>query len=215
MPPGIVLSALFGTWPPVSREIQRPSAPENPPATPHELRENVEVAKAHYKAEKERYLKEREARKKDRERKSSGVERTMPGGMMQPSHPTEQQIEPTEEPVVHLVSKERGTFPQLEMFSVPRRHHTYAGPSRADTQARVVQRISRRLSDMGFTENSYPGLPSKIKMQLPAADDRISKDMEDDIVTTLLEELLAVPPKTPVASGSKANHVSLPGAWQH
>lgn len=60
---------------------------------------------------------------------------------------------------------------------------------------------------MGFTEKSYPDLPQKIKNYLPA-DGAIAKDSEDDIVTTLLEAMLAAP-KSPVASGSR----EIPGGW--
>lgn len=62
---------------------------------------------------------------------------------------------------------------------------------------------------MGFTENAYPDLPSKIKAQIPASG-VVSKDAEDDIVTTMLEELLAMSPKpSAFASGDR----DIPGAW--
>lgn len=54
---------------------------------------------------------------------------------------------------------------------------------------------------MGFAENSYPELPSKIKAQLPK-DKMVTKEQEDDIVTNLLEGLLAQGPRSPIASGS-------------
>ncbi|KAG6841778.1 hypothetical protein C0991_007107 [Blastosporella zonata] len=63
---------------------------------------------------------------------------------------------------------------------------------------------------MGFSESTHPELPGKIKAQLPA-DGVVRSDSEDDIVTTLLEDLLAVSPKPPAASGSGARQV--PGAW--
>lgn len=59
---------------------------------------------------------------------------------------------------------------------------------------------------MGFTDNAYPDLPGKIKGQMPPSG-VVSKDTEDDIVTTLLEELLAMKPPE-----SHAN-TSIPGAW--
>jgi hypothetical protein len=57
-----------------------------------------------------------------------------------------------EEPVSHLVSNARGSFPQLEMVSVPRprRHHTYSGPHRpvgGFLFDRASQRVSRKLAD--------------------------------------------------------------------
>lgn len=54
---------------------------------------------------------------------------------------------------------------------------------------------------MGFSENTYPDLPAKIKAQMPATG-AITKEGEDDAVTTLLEELLARSTRSPVASGS-------------
>jgi hypothetical protein len=69
---------------------------------------------------------------------------------------------------------------------------------------------------MGFTENAYPSLPSKIRSQMPT-NGVLTKDGEDDVVTNLLEELLAMSPKGPTASGSglkKENPKDIPGAWQ-
>ncbi|KAG6817942.1 hypothetical protein H0H87_012410 [Tephrocybe sp. NHM501043] len=63
---------------------------------------------------------------------------------------------------------------------------------------------------MGFSEGTHPELPSKIKAQLPA-DGVVRNDSEDDIVTTLLEDLLAISPKAPAASGSGVREV--PDAW--
>jgi Wiskott-Aldrich syndrome protein len=65
---------------------------------------------------------------------------------------------------------------------------------------------------MGFTENAYPSLPTKIKTQMPPTG-VVNKDGEDDIVTTLLEELLSMSPK-PAASGSgMRKDRDIPGAW--
>lgn len=65
---------------------------------------------------------------------------------------------------------------------------------------------------MGFTDNVYPDLPGKIKEQMPSSG-VVSKETEDDIVTTLLEELLAMPLKPPVPSGSNTKDTNIPGAW--
>jgi hypothetical protein len=74
----------------------------------------------------------------------------MPGDIMQPERPATP--EPVEESTVHLVSNARGSFPQVEMFSVPRRHNTISGyPYRArtlDPHSRAVQNISKKLSDV-------------------------------------------------------------------
>ena len=71
---------------------------------------------------------------------------------------------------------------------------------------------------MGFSETSHPDLPEKIKASIPH-DKVLTKENEDDIVTTLLEGLLAVSPrattpKTPVASGSGVReNLDVPGGW--
>ena len=56
---------------------------------------------------------------------------------------------------------------------------------------------------MGFSGNAYPTLQEKIKAQMPPSGTTISKEAEDDVVTTLLEELLApTSSRSNVASGS-------------
>jgi hypothetical protein len=67
---------------------------------------------------------------------------------------------------------------------------------------------------MGFTENAYPSLVDKVKFQV--GDSNLTKDREDDIVTTLIEDFLALSPapKPAVASGSGARRDrDIPGAW--
>jgi len=60
---------------------------------------------------------------------------------------------------------------------------------------------------MGFTENVYPDLRQRIMDHLPT-DGAITKDGEDDIVTTLLEAMLT---ESSVASGSGGSDI--PGSW--
>lgn len=123
-------------------------------------------------------------------------------------------------PAAQVISNARGPYPQIEMVSVPRRHNTYSGPSTRrnfsgpeGVEVRSMQRVTRRLADMGFTENAYPSLPSKIKTQIPTGG-IINKDSEDDIVTTLLEELLSMSPMPPATSGSGLKRDrDIPGAW--
>lgn len=64
---------------------------------------------------------------------------------------------------------------------------------------------------MGFSESAYPTLQEKIKAQMPPIGTTISKEVEDDVVTTLLEELLA--PTSNVASGSGQRDVDMAEAW--
>jgi hypothetical protein len=63
---------------------------------------------------------------------------------------------------------------------------------------------------MGFTDNAYPTLPTRIK-DLLDVNKPVTKDGEDDIVTTLLEELLATAPQ-PSGSGPLEDK-NIPGAW--
>jgi Wiskott-Aldrich syndrome protein len=67
---------------------------------------------------------------------------------------------------------------------------------------------------MGFTESAYPNLPSRIK-DLLDVNKPLSKDSEDDIVTTLLEELLETTPQqtSPVAGPAPRDDKNIPGAW--
>lgn len=64
---------------------------------------------------------------------------------------------------------------------------------------------------MGFSENTHPEIPDRIQDQLPK-NGAITKEVEDDIVTTLLEELIVKSPKPPVPSGSGIKD-DIPGAW--
>lgn len=69
------------------------------------------------------------------------------------------------------------------------------------------------LPQMGFTANVYPSLPRKVNDLMAAFKPR-TKDQEDDIVTTLLEELLALSPKpTPVPGSGTRKDLDLPGSW--
>lgn len=63
---------------------------------------------------------------------------------------------------------------------------------------------------MGFSDSMHPDLRGKIKAQIPS-DGVVRNDLEDNIVTTLLEDLLATSPKPPVASSSGVREI--PGAW--
>jgi len=122
---------------------------------------------------------------------------------------------------VQIVSNARGPYPQLEMYNVPRRHHTISGATRTrsggasrggdgpsssqiyspfenvrDPTARTMNSVRRRLADMGFTDESYPSINDKVanRMSTTIADNAdISKDVEDGIVSDVLEELLDEP----------------------
>lgn len=109
-----------------------------------------------------------------------------------------------------------------------------AGPSGTAKQGlngrqRSLHRITKKLADMGFTQSDYTALPQKIENQVgpktPAC-----KDDEDNVVTSVLEELLSMSPRsatpattTPMRSRSPRRYsktgststssTSVPGAW--
>ncbi|KAF8846051.1 hypothetical protein BDN67DRAFT_976895 [Paxillus ammoniavirescens] len=120
---------------------------------------------------------------------------------------------PVTVPEFHIVSNARGPYPQLEMFSVPRRSHTLGNVHRGhghheNKDNRALNRIMRKLSDMGFTEGTYPNLSGKVMDQL-LVHPPITKDAEDDIVTTMIEEL--IPTTGGVTPGNSSRDI--PGAW--
>ncbi|TFK30923.1 hypothetical protein FA15DRAFT_662990 [Coprinopsis marcescibilis] len=193
--------------------------------SPQELRENVEAAKRRYKEEKERYRKEREERKRQRSvgrmTSGSGPEST-PAPHFQPSISQDSAPSGSEaklnRPASVLVSNARGPFPRLEMDSTPYYRETRVvghTPSSVDTnqRARAHSRIIRKLADMGFTESSYPSLPGAVGARISSGG-HVSKEDEDDVVTTLLEDLLASAPKAPTTPASLVQGSSLPGGWQ-
>lgn len=167
------------------------------PTTKEELRAKVETAKELYRAQKDAYRQER-ARRREKERLARGE---ISLGM-QPST-SDSSREPIEVPA---------------SYGTPKRAHTHIGHGsrhqgyRAeDMNARAQNRITKKLADMGFTENSHPLLSEKIAVLLLAGDG-ISKDREDDIVTTLLEELIPASPNPSQAASGRKNDI--PGAWQ-
>ncbi|KAK0246248.1 hypothetical protein EDD85DRAFT_803588 [Armillaria nabsnona] len=194
-----------------------------PKSTPQELRAQVEAAKLLYKAEKERYRQDRA----ERQRVKMWGHRIAPPPPPPPEISMEDNIVPkTEEtepilpptppsasvltpPTPHLVSQARGRYPQLEMTGVPRRANTYHGHTVSLSPAdRAVGRIVKKLGDMGFTEKGHPDMTSTIRSQVPP-EGEVTKEVEDNIVTTFIEELDVGHQTPPKASGSKA----VPGAW--
>ncbi|KAH9486489.1 hypothetical protein JR316_0000554 [Psilocybe cubensis] len=172
----------------------RKSEPPSPKPTSQELRAQVEAAKRNYKEQKERYRREREER-----RNQAGGNRLDEANFFSTNAVAGEGS--------HIVSKASGSYPQLELYSAgPRPYNTHLGhdsTSRGNLVSRAMTRISKRLSDMGFSENSYSDLPDKIKTEMQSRK-VITKEEEDDIVTNLLEELLSLPSKSYLASSSVA-----------
>ncbi|KAF5385092.1 hypothetical protein D9615_001274 [Tricholomella constricta] len=213
-PPPPTMPGSWHGWVPPPAPPFPPPPPSNPPArnkpTPQELRAQVDAAKAHYKAEKERYRQEREERRQERERRA----RVAPVGPTAPvSPPTEPVASPPKVVTPAIAVHGKGGKATHEVVSVNRHYTNFGhdsskrhGHDQGDLKSRAVHRITKRLADMGFTENAYPDLPSKIKIELPS-DGFVTKEGEDNIVTTLLEELLTMSPKPPMASGSGSREI--------
>lgn len=78
------------------------------------------------------------------------------------------------------------------------------------------------MGDMGFSERAHPELSSQVRKLVdkesngPAG---LSHEKEEDIATTLVNELLQKQESTPVASGSQSKEAKkereekLPGGW--
>ena len=142
--------------------------------------------------------------------------------------------EPVSAGDVHIVSNARGPYPQLEMFEVPRRGHTTISRighrhTHSEARVRALNRIIKKLSDvsystfstaihieysyllqMGFTEGSHPNLHQRVMDQLTTTPPT-GKDVEDDIVTNLIEELIPSTSNAPHAGPSR--DAGLPGSW--
>ncbi|KAJ3928846.1 MAG: hypothetical protein NXY57DRAFT_901220 [Lentinula lateritia] len=82
------------------------------------------------------------------------------------------------------------------------RRHTFEPE---DPATRAVNRIQRKLTDMGFSEAAHPDLAAKVREVVPK-DGVLTRENEDEIVTNLLEELVirtTTPAAVPGASGSR------------
>lgn len=73
---------------------------------------------------------------------------------------------------------------------------------------------------MGFPSTSYPELPGEVQARLSQTHHKaLNKEIEDNVVTDLLEILLASSARTmaPIASGSGGQHPDshnyVPGGW--
>ncbi|KAI0719983.1 hypothetical protein C8T65DRAFT_634506 [Cerioporus squamosus] len=195
--------------------------------SPDAARKALQAAKEAYIAEKERYRRLREERKKRRMNVSTDSDSPItprdaqepavrPVG--EPSTAAPQDKPAQEEP--QIVSNARGPFPQLELYSVPRRSHTIhssghshhrrdgswgtfgSGVSTHAGRAAAADSIVRRLDDMGFTSTKYPVLASEVESRVPRHGE-VSKEREDSIVTDIVEDLLQTSPvREPEASGS-------------
>jgi len=172
-----------------------------------ELRTSLEAAKANYKAKKEEYRQEQEARRHERRLAKEVVKDSpiSPGAKpaevhtsdsMGPSEPgTSRRMDPatatTPPPIRQIISNARGGFPQLEMVNLrsPTKQRGDRAYHEGDT-ARHVDTVVERLEGMGFHEATYPTLRTVVESHLPSDGTRITKEVEDDVMSEILERLL-------------------------
>lgn len=190
--------------PEVSYYSTSPNRRTRPNAT--ELRASLEAAKANYKAKKEEYRQEQEARRRERRTAKEGVTESpispgaSPAGVRVHGPPgpsdagTSRRMDPAAymRPPIQIISNARGRFPQLEMVNLPRSptkqrgDHTY----QEGDKAQHVDTVVERLEGMGFLEASYPTLRTVVESHLPSDGSRITREVEDDAMSEVLEKLL-------------------------
>jgi len=109
-------------------------------------------------------------------------------------------------PFRQIISNARGRFPQLEMFNVPRTPTKQRGDDKVQHVDTVMERLEvvsctlhltfhlRRgrhvRLQMGFHEASFPTMRTVVESHLPADGSKITKDVEDDVMSEVLENLL-------------------------
>jgi hypothetical protein len=109
-------------------------------------------------------------------------------------------------PLRQIISNARGPFPQLEMFNVP---HTPT-KKRGDDKVQHIDTVMERLEvvsctlylsicrrrgrhvhlQMGFHEATFPTMRTVVESHLPADGSKITKGVEDDVMSEVLETLL-------------------------
>lgn len=114
-----------------------------------------------------------------------------------------------------VISNGNGRYPTLEMSRVPSAPYPTQTLRRvsepvgrrvseqiSDPKERSLKRIVKKLGDMGFTTRANPDLTSRVAALLPSDITIMTPDKEEDIATTLVNELLKSPRISPMASGS-------------
>ncbi|KAM5533965.1 hypothetical protein V8D89_012390 [Ganoderma adspersum] len=207
----------------------------SPLESPDAAKKKLQAAKEAYVTEKEKYRRAREERKKRRMNVSTDSETKDvhdspidPPAAQEPVAAASPSVEaappvasqpPQAELAPQIISNARGPFPQLELYSVPRRSHTIHGTGhRRDAswgtfgsmtgmgptqggRAAAVESIVHRLREMGFSANEYPVLKSKVDAHIPL-NGEVSKEREESIVTAIVNELLPASPGAQQPSGS-------------
>ncbi|KAG7088748.1 hypothetical protein E1B28_012716 [Marasmius oreades] len=114
-----------------------------------------------------------------------------------------------------LISNGYGGYPSFEITRVPSAPHPTQNLRRvaetvgrrvseqtSDPKERSLKRIIKKLGDMGFTTRANPDLTLRVTALLPSDITTMTADKEEDIATTLVNELLKSPRIPPTASGS-------------
>ncbi|KAF8506769.1 hypothetical protein F5888DRAFT_1645158 [Russula emetica] len=175
------------------------SANREPRPNTSERKTSLDAAKAHYKAEKEKYRQEQETKRRERWL----AKESAANSPMSPEAPpvgsqaftsmaldAESSRRPypssTVPPLRQIISNARGRFPQLEMFNVP---HIPTN-QRGDDKVQHVDSVMGRLEGMGFHEASFPTMRTVVESHLPADGSEITKRVEDDVMSEVLEKLL-------------------------
>ncbi|KAH9178778.1 hypothetical protein EDB89DRAFT_978450 [Lactarius sanguifluus] len=170
-----------------------------------ELKASLEAAKSNYKTKKDEYRQEQEARRRERRLAKEGVANNpiSPGAQpvevrtpdsMGPSDAGTSRMDPatTMPPPIQIISNARGKFPQLEMVNLPRsptKQRVDRSYHEGD-KAWHVDTVVGRLEGMGFHEATYPTLRTVVESHLPSDGTRITKEVEDDVMSEVLERLL-------------------------
>ncbi|KAF8922010.1 hypothetical protein CPB85DRAFT_14801 [Mucidula mucida] len=201
---------MYPPFHPGPPEFFNPPSPAGPldPNRVKELRAEVEAAKLLYKKQKERYRQDRAERHRLKQMQLEEAQQA------ESSLPQEDQVmedssvlppaSPRPASFSQLVSQARGRFPEVDLVGVaPKRSNTHSGFITG--KDRAIGRITRKLADMGFTEAAHPNMASTIRSHVPEHGE-VSKEVEDNIVTTFIEELEEEEPKEvqPRASGSSS-----------
>lgn len=113
---------------------------------------------------------------------------------------------PAAPPVRQIISNARGGFPQLEMFNVPHTPTKQRGDDKVEHVDTVMERlegvscilhltIRRRRRrhvhlQMGFNEATHPTMRIVVESHLPADGSKITKDVEDGVMSEVLEKIL-------------------------
>jgi len=109
-------------------------------------------------------------------------------------------------PLRQIISNARGRFPQLEMLNVPRTPTKRRGDDKAQHVDTVMEKlevvscvlhlnIRRRRGrhvhlQMGFHEASFPTMRTVVESHLPADGSKVTKEVDDDVMSEILENLL-------------------------